>query len=402
MASLTEDAVRELLDARLVRRDQGGRTTVMGIGNEDLEEGRAYLAALADVGLAVPSWPAEHGGRGADDDEVATVARVMREYAVPDLYAYAIGLRMAGPTLLVHGRPDQQERWLRPIATGIEIWCQMFSEPDAGSDLANVATLARLDGEEWVLDGQKVWTSRGAYSQWGLCLARSDVDAPKHRGLTMIVLRMDTRGVEVRPLRQMNGDRHFSEVFLTSARVPDANRIGGVGEGWRVAMTVLAHERAGADRTTEQQAGFGRNPSWLAGLAARGGLATPVRRDRAMALYAYERAVRFTRDRVAAAEQAGATPGPEGSGQKLHGSALFKRRAGLVADSEGAAAMLTDSEGHLELLTAPSMSIRGGTDEIQHNIVGERVLGLPAEPRVDRDIPWAQSRRGRTGDARPG
>jgi alkylation response protein AidB-like acyl-CoA dehydrogenase len=218
----------------------------------------------------------------------------------------------------------------------------------------------------------------------------------------MVALRMDTPGVEVRPLRQMNGDRHFSEVFLTSARVPDANRIGGVGEGWRVAMTVLAHERAGADRTTDQQAGSGRNPAWLAGLAARGGLATPVRRDRAMALYEYERAVRFTRDRVAAAEQAGATPGPEGSGQKLHGSALFKRRAGLVADSQGPAAMLTDSEGHLELLTAPSMSIRGGTDEIQRNIVGERVLGLPAEPRVDRDMPWAQSRRGRTGDARPG
>ena len=188
-----------------------------------------------------------------------------------------------------------------------------------------------------------------------------------------------------------------SEVFLSSVRVPDDDRIGPVGEGWRVAMTVLAHERAGADRGAQQQAGGGPLPAWLAELAGRGALADPVRRDRAVALYGYERAVRMTQERAAAAVRAGATPGPGGSGQKLHGSATFKRRAYLVADAQGPAAMLTDSEGHLELLTAPSMSIRGGTDEIQHNIVGERVLGLPAEPRVDRDAPWSQSRLGDRG-----
>ena len=397
MTALTEEAARELLAARLMRREQAGRTTVMGIGSDDLEAGRAYLGALVDEGLAVPSWPVTHGGRGADSAEAASIARVMGEFAVPDLYPYAIGLRMAGPTLLIHGRPEQQARWLRPIASGAEIWCQMFSEPDAGSDLANVSTIARLDGQEWVLDGQKVWTSRGAYSVWGLCLVRSDADAPKHRGLTMLVVRMDAPGVEVRRLQQMNGDRHFSEVFLSSVRVPDDNRIGAVGEGWRVAMTVLAHERAGADRGAPQQAGGGPLPAWLGDLGGRGSLADPVRRDRAVALYGYERAVRMTQDRAAAAVQAGATPGPGGSGQKLHGSATFKRRAYLVADAQGPYAMLTDSEGHLELLTAPSMSIRGGTDEIQHNIVGERVLGLPAEPRVDRDVPWSQSRHGYRG-----
>ncbi|MGD9797034.1 MAG: acyl-CoA dehydrogenase family protein [Acidimicrobiia bacterium] len=343
---------------------------------------------MVDDGLAVPAWPVEHGGRAAGPDEVAAVKQVHQAFAVPDLYPFRVGLHMVGPTLLEHGTDDQRDRWLRPIASGREIWCQLFSEPDAGSDLANVSTLAtRLDGG-WRLDGQKVWTSRGAYADRGICLARHDAEVPKHAGLTMFAVRMDAPGVEVRPLRQMNGDTHFSEVFLAGAEVDDADRIGEVGGGWKVTTTLLAHERAAADRSAPRAVGDSALPVWLAGLGAtERWRADAVLRDRAMALFAYEESIRFTQLRAAAS-------GAGGSGLKLHGAASFKRRAELVLDALGPHGMLADVDAAVDFLTAPSMSIRGGTDEIQRNVVGERVLGLPTEPRIDRDVPWSRSRRG--------
>jgi alkylation response protein AidB-like acyl-CoA dehydrogenase len=321
------------------------------------------------------------------------ISTVMREYAVPDLYAYSIGLGMCGPSLLVHGTEDQQQRWLRNIASGSEIWCQMFSEPEAGSDLANLALRAEPDGDEWVLNGQKVWTSRGLYAQWGLCLARTDPEVPKHRGLTMFCFRMDTPGIEIRPLAQMNGDRHFSEVFLTDARVPDDQRLADVGAGWNVAMTVLAHERALAGESRGGGDGATRNervPRWINELRPTGRTSAALWRQRLMAVHSGDEVSRWTAARAAASRN----PGPAGSGAKLRKVASYKGRAYLGADAQGAAGMLTNTPGHIELVTAPSMSIRGGTDEINRNIVGERVLGLPGEPRVDRDLPWSESRRG--------
>ena len=395
-AALTADDVRTALDGLLERRTEQTRLTSMGAGSDDLEDGRDYLAATEKGGWHVPTWPAGHGGRDASVAENQLIGSVLREYVVPDLYPFAIGLGMVGPALLAHGTAEQQDRWLRPIASGTEIWCQMFSEPEAGSDLANVALSAERDGDEWRLGGQKTWTSRAMWAEWGICLARTDPAQPKHKGLTMFVVAMDAPGVEVRPLRQMNNDAHFSEVFVDGAEVPEVWRVGDVGEGWRVAMTILAHERAGAgSRGGGEGAKRGaRIPPWIADLVALGALDDKVRRDEAMSIYAADMASRWTAQRAADEARAGGSPGPAGSGAKLRTVSSYKRRAYLTNRAAGAAGMLEDGHGYIETVTAPSMSIRGGTDEIQRNILGERVLGLPGEPRLDRDVPWRDSRKG--------
>ncbi len=412
--ALAPEDIRAALDGLLERRTDQTRLTSMGAGSDDLDDGRAYLAATVDGGWHVPTWPAAHGGRGASVAENQLIGSVLREYVVPDLYPFAIGLGMVGPALLAHGTAQQQDRWLRPIASGAEIWCQMFSEPEAGSDLANVALSAERDGEVWRLGGQKTWTSRAMWAEWGICLARTDPAQPKHKGLTMFVVAMDAPGVEVRPLRQMNNDAHFSEVFIDGAEVPDSWRVGDVGEGWRVAMTILSHERAGAgSRGGGDGARRGaRVPPWIADLVALGALGTrsdnalsdttpadtalmdTARRDEAMSIYAADMASRWTAQRAADEARSGGSPGPAGSGAKLRTVSSYKRRAFLTNRAAGAAGMLEDGPGHIETVTAPSMSIRGGTDEIQRNILGERVLGLPGEPRLDRDVPWRDSRKG--------
>ncbi len=389
-----DDTIRNWFDAHFPRRHDGDRPSTLGAGGYDLEAGRRYLESAIELGLAVPTWPVEYGGCAATADEVARIEQGSEEFAVPDLYPFRIGMRMVGPTLLKHGSREQQRRWLRPIADGSQVWCQMFSEPEAGSDLANVATkaLRRADGG-WSLSGQKVWTSRADYADFGICLARTDPELPKHRGLSMFAVRMNLPGVEVRPLRQMNGDDHFSEVFLTEVPVEDGDRIAAIGDGWPVAVTLLAYERAGADRRSAAAAGGGRLPGWLVELSKAGLLADPLLRDRAMQSYCLEQAVVRTRQRAAERASTG-TPGPESSVLKLLGALSFKRRTELLIDAIGPAGMLADSPGAVEFLTAPSMSIRGGTDEIQRNVIGERVLKLPPEPRQDRDLPWSVSRRG--------
>jgi alkylation response protein AidB-like acyl-CoA dehydrogenase len=397
---LTEEEIRSALDLVLERRTASTRLSTMGVGSDNLDDGRRYLAATVDEGWHVPNWPKAHGGRDATPAENALIGRVLREFVVPDMYAFAIGLGMAGPALLAHGTAAQQDQWLRPIASGTEIWCQMFSEPEAGSDLANLAMKAERDGDEWILSGQKTWTSRAMWADWAICLARTDPEQPKHKGLTMFVVRMDQPGVEVRPLGQMNGDTHFSEVFVEEARVPDAWRLGDVGEGWRVAMTVLAHERAGgAGRGGGDGSGReSRLPSWIADLVTPAERArhsrTPVTRDAMMRLYVFDQISRWTAQRAADEARVGGAPGPAGSGAKLRTVTSYKGRSYLTNRAVGAEGMLADGHGALETITAPSMSIRGGTDEIQRNILGERVLGLPGEPRLDRDLPWSRSRRG--------
>ena len=253
--------------------------------------------------------------------------------------------------------------------------------------------MAVREGDSWRLNGQKVWTSRGDYADWGICLARTDPQRPKHRGLTMFAVKMSAPGVVVRPLVQMNGDSHFSEVFLADTEVPDIDRIGDEHGGWHVTLALLAHERAGADRSSPK-AGASSWPTWLADLVTRDRVDHPPIRDEAMRLYCLDEAIRLTQLRAGANQRTGRRPGPEGSGMKLHGARSFKHRVALAAAAAGAEAMLADWAGSVDLLTAPSMSIRGGTDEIQRNILGERVLGLPVEPRPDPDIPWSRSRLG--------
>jgi alkylation response protein AidB-like acyl-CoA dehydrogenase len=367
-----------LAGAGLAPRPAGGRTTFLGAGTDDLSAGRAFLAALAEGGWAVPTWPVAAGGLGLDAEHAAVVNQELAAFDVPDLYPFMVGLALVGPTLLTHGSAEQQRRWLPAIRDGSQIWCQLFSEPDAGSDLAGLTTRAVRDddgGDEaggWRVTGQKVWSSRAHYSRWGLLLARTDPSVPKHRGITAFAIDMTVPGVVVRPLRQMNGDAHFNQVFLDDAPVADADRIGPVGGGWAVAITTLMHERGalgpGAGGPSRRQ---------LLALAAA---ADPVARQRLAGVVSRLEVGRWTQSRVR-----------EGSGAKLRGSATVKAMADLAVDLLGPAGML-DPHGEWQtlFLTAPSLSIRGGTDEIQRNIVGERVLGLPPEPRPDKEVPFDQ------------
>ena len=380
--------VRSELSTRLEPHRDDETVSVLGAGNDDLEAGRRYLGALAGSGLAIPTWPREHGGLGASAAEVATVRRELAAFAVPDLYPYLVGVELVGPTLLAHATSEQCSRWLPSIANGTEIWCQLFSEPGAGSYLSGLSTRAHADGDEWRVHGQKVWTSRGAYSQYGLLLARHDSSVPKHKGITAFGIDLRTAGVEVRPLRQMNGDSHFTEVFLDDVVVPDADRIGAPGDGWRVALTCLAFERGAA---TAGSSGSLLDVDRLIALAqARGVASDPVVRDALARLVVDLRVMSLTVRRARDTARSG-QPGPAGSGMKLRGSRTFRDYTNVAMRILGADGLVADAEPwHTLFLTAPSLSIRGGTDEIQRNIVGERVLGLPEEPRLDRNLPFDQ------------
>ena len=293
-----------------------------------------------------------------------------------------------GPTLLTHGTPEQQARWLPKIRTGEEVWCQLFSEPNAGSDLAGLEARATRDGDEWRVTGQKVWSSRAHYSEWGLLLARTDPTVPEHAGITAFALDMRVPGVEVRPLRQMNGDAHFNEVFLTDAPLRDADRIGDAGDGWRVAITTLMHERCGHRRGRRRHQGPAHRP----GPRVRGDRrparapAPGARASRGMEVDRCDR-------RCAPVPRCSPAvrPGPRAPGAKLRRAATLKAMADLALDLHGpeGVAFAAGGDGgendwHRLFLTAPSISIRGGTDEVQRNILGERVLGLPPEPRPDK------------------
>ena len=382
----TRDEVRAALAAALRPRDPDVPVTVLGAGSDDLGPGRGWLVALADGGWAVPTWPTEYGGRGASPAEAATIAHELGAFEQPDLYPYLVGLHIVAPTLLTTATPEQCARWLPRVRTGEEIWCQLFSEPGAGSDLANVSTRAERDGEAWRVTGQKVWTSRAHYARWGFLLARTDPSVVKHAGITAFALDMDVPGVEVHPLRQMNGDTHFSEVFLDEVPIADADRIGEVGAGWSVARTLLANERGAVGAVSS---GVGTPSDRL--LDAARAHADPVLRDRVAGVHLAVETARLTTRRARDTARAGRPPGPEGSGAKLRGSAVFKATADAAIDMlgpAGVAGVERANEWQTLFLTAPSISIRGGTDEIQRNIVGERVLGLPPEPRVDTDRPW--------------
>jgi alkylation response protein AidB-like acyl-CoA dehydrogenase len=386
--------VRAALEERLTPRRADGAFTVLGAGTDDLEAGREYLRALADGSWAVPTWPPEYGGLGATAAQAAVVAQELASFEVPDLYPYVIGLAIAGPTLVDHATAEQCARWLPAIRTGEEIWCQLFSEPDAGSDLASLTTRAERDGDQWRVTGSKVWSSRAHYAQRGLLLARTDASLPKHAGITAFALDMRAPGVTVSPLRQMNGDTHFSEVHFEQAPVPDTDRIDAPGAGWRVARTALTYERG---------AGAVGGGGWGADLKdrlvelARGRGATddPLVRQRLAGTLIELEVARLTARRARDAARAGRTPGPEGSGAKLRGSSGLKAAAGLALDLLGAGGIAGEEahqpgEWETLFLTSPSISIRGGTDEIQRNILGERVLGLPPEPRTDVDVPFSQ------------
>jgi alkylation response protein AidB-like acyl-CoA dehydrogenase len=309
-----------------------------------------------------------------------------------------MGIGMVGPALVVHGTPAQRQRYLRAIFTAEDIWCQLFSEPGAGSDVATLATKAIRDGDEWVVDGEKVWTSSAHLARWGLLLARTDPDAPKHEGLTAFVLDMHDEGVEVRPMRMITGDAHFNEVFLTGVRIPDERRVGGVGDGWRVALTTLMNERVSIGGAVRPR-GSGDIALALELWRRRDGSA--AERDRLSRLWIEAEVVRLGNIRAEQLRARG-TPGPEGSVVKLASALLAQRIASFAVDLLGPAGMLYPADGGdldrdepaVALLMAQSTTIAGGTSEIMRDILGQRVLGLPAEPRVDKGIAWRDIPKG--------
>ncbi len=369
-----------------------------------ITDDRLLREARFDRGLAFPQLPAGDGGRGLDSALQAPVEAMFLASGCQDWRdRNVIGLGMAAPTISAHGSREQRARWLRRLFTGEEIWCQLFSEPGAGSDLAALATSARRDGDQWIVNGQKVWTTLGHVARWGLLLARTDPGVAKHSGLTFFCLDMHSPGVDVRPLRQLTGEAEFNEVYLTDVAVDEECRLGEVGAGWRVAMTTLMNERVSlGGSVTERGAGpIGQAVTLFEELTAQG-RTSALDRDRLLRLWSQAEAARLTTLRAATARAAG-EPGPEGSVAKLQMAESNKAVYEFCVDLMGLAGALVSSyaetrpdaaavHGGTELpkayLRSRANSIEGGTSEILRNILGERVLGLPAEPRVDKGRPW--------------
>ena len=365
----------------------------------------AFRGARFDAGLAWVHFPVGHGGLGLRPELNRLVEERVRKAGAEAQDPSTFFMALAGPTIVTHGSEDVKKRFLRPMFTGEEKWCQLFSEPGAGSDFAGLGTRAVRDGDEWIVNGQKVWNTLAHLGDWGMLVTRTDPDQPKHKGMTYFAIDMHSAGVEVRPLRQITGEAEFNEVYMTDARVPDSQRIGEIGEGWRVALTTLMNER------TAIGGGGGGNAK------RRGPIDEAVRiwkerpadqRDRAhldqlMRLWCKSEVLRLTNMRAAQAAKAG-NPGPEGSIAKLMLAEFNKKVTEFSVELMGANGMIDydytfrrpdnlsvdGAEGGVRhsFLRSRANSIEGGTSEIMRNILGEQVLGLPGEPRVDKDLPW--------------
>jgi alkylation response protein AidB-like acyl-CoA dehydrogenase len=391
MAAVAEDQeLRETIRAFLRAHDPA-----------DMSRGD-FLNARFDAGLAVVHYPVGHGGLGLRRSLQAVADEEFAKGGAPvlDPARNVIGLGMAAPTIVAFGTDEQKSRWLRPLWTAEEIWCQLFSEPGAGSDLAGLSTRAVRDGDDWVVSGQKVWTSLAHQARWGLLLARTDPDLPKHAGLSYFVVDMHGPGVEVRPLRQLTGEAEFNEVFFTDARIPDDSRLGAVGEGWRVAQTTLMNERVsiGSARAVPREEG-------AIGFAAAAWRQQPQRRthelhQRLLRLWADAEVARLAAERLRQLIAAG-EPGPEGSAAKITYARLNQEISGWEIEFAGPDGLRYDDwsmrrAGSSDYTRGPGYrylrsrgnSIEGGTSEILRNIIAERVLGLPSEPRVDTGVAW--------------
>lgn len=411
MGEITADTVREEV-----------RTWLEANWNPDigLVEWRNQLA---DSGWGVPAWPADWFGRGLDEALVSVVdAEIDRIGAVG---VAKTGIRMlAAATLLAHGSDMHKEKFLRRILTGEDTWCQLFSEPGSGSDLAGATTRADFDGSHWIVNGQKVWTTSAHHAQYGLLLARTDWDVPKHHGLTYFVIDIEQQGVDVHPLRQMNGHASFNQVFFTDAKILPEFRVSDVGNGWKVAMTTLMHERRGADGTRRWALGSNAQGriydeeraeiatqlepyKWYPQRAGRvdlvieraqetGRNSDPTVRQEMAKLLVMSRSAEWTARRARAAQERGRPQGPEGSLGKLASSNVARQARHVHTLITGADSLLSGEQSPRDgiiaeiLVSVPATSIAGGTDEIQRNIISERVLGMPKEPRFDTDRPFRE------------
>ncbi len=372
-----------------------------GLEMGNVDANKAFQAKLYDAGLAGITWPKEVGGQGLSNDHQRVFNEEAADYELPT-GIYTIGLGMVIPTIVEHGTDEQKERFVRKALRGEEIWSQLFSEPGAGSDVASLQMKAERDGDEFVLNGQKVWTTGAQYSDFGAVIARTNPDNPKHRGITMFIIDFKAPGVEIRPLRQMNGGSGFNEVFFTDTRVPATNVIGHVDDGWRCAIAMLANERVaiGSGGGGARRGSGGGIDAMVKLARERGVLDDAVIRQGLVDVYIRQRIMGFIGQRTRAALKSGKAPGPEGSIAKLAGALLARRASDLgiaIAGAGGQAWLPDDRKGPrwaAMVLSAPASRSAGGTDVVQRTVIGVRVLALPKEPQVDRDQPFRELKVG--------
>jgi alkylation response protein AidB-like acyl-CoA dehydrogenase len=361
----------------------------------DLPTQKAFQAALFDAGLAGITWP-KPWGQGLTSEFQRVFNEEAAGYELPTT-VYTIGLGMVIPTMIEFGTDEQRERYVHKALRGEEIWSQLFSEPGAGSDVASLQMKAERDGDEWILNGQKVWTTGAQLSDYGAVIARTNPDNPKHRGITMFIVDFHAPGVEIRPIKQINGGSGFNEVFFTDVRVPDSWRIGETDDGWRCAIAMLMNERVAIG--AGGGGGRGVGVKVLAKLAReRGRIDDSVVRQGIADVYIRQQIMGYIGLRIRAAVTSGKAPGPEGSIAKLAGALLSRRTSDLAIEIAGVGGQAWEDPKQSRwaqlVLSTPASRIAGGTDEVQRNIIGERVLGLPKEPQVDRDQPFKELKVG--------
>jgi alkylation response protein AidB-like acyl-CoA dehydrogenase len=392
--------VRAWLEANAPARTGPGES-----GLEDpvsMDAARAWQRKKAEAGYACITWPKEWGGGGGKSWQSVIFGQEEAKFSTPG-NPFAIGLGMCVPTVMTAGNEADKERFVRPAVLGDEIWCQLFSEPSGGSDAAAARTRAVRDGDDWVINGQKVWTSGAHFSDFGLLLTRTDPDVPKHKGMTMFWIDMKAPGVEVRPIHQMSGASNFNEVYFTDLRVKDSQRVGAVGEGWRVAVITLMNERlsvggGGGGSGHRRIFKLASDVSTLAGPAAKdAGL-----REKIADWFVQAEGLKYTTYRTMTALSRGQTPGPENSIAKVVSATVMQDMANTAMELEDQFGIITDpslaplaAAFQTSLMAAPGLRIAGGTDEILRNIIAERVLGLPQDIRLDKDVAFKDIPTGR-------
>src|ERR1700733_1391165 len=375
-----------------------GRPTLRlgGMVGEEVKRCKAWQAKKADAGFAALTWPKRFGGREASPIMQVIYQQEEAAYAVPR-GLFEIGLGMCIPTMMAYAKPEQLERFVRPALRGEEVWCQLFSEPAGGSDLAALRTRAERDGDDWIINGQKIWTSGAHLSDFGIIVVRTDPNVPKHEGLTFFFLDMKSPGIEIRPIHQMSGTRHFNEVFFADVRVPDTQRLGGIGQGWKVSLTTLMNERLAVGEVARPDVDDLIELSRRLRIDGKPALQNAAVRERIAEWHARAQGLKFTRFRTMTALSKGETPGPENSIHKLVNASKLQDIASYGLDLMGAGGLVVDDDlteayamFQSALLSSPSSRIAGGSDEILRNIIAERVLGLPADIRVDKNKPFNQ------------
>jgi alkylation response protein AidB-like acyl-CoA dehydrogenase len=390
--------VRKWLDANAKLRTRREVTA------EDMENGaagamaasKAWQKKKAEAGYARITWPKGQGGIGGTPMQSIIFSQEEAKYDVANGGPFAIGLGMCIPTLMTYGSDDAKKRYVWPAVQGDEIWCQLFSEPAGGSDVAGLRTKAEKDGDTWTINGSKIWTTGAQFSDYGILLTRTDANVPKHKGLTMFYLSMKSPGVEIRPIKQASGGSGFNQIFFTDVKIPDSQRLGAVGQGWTVALTTLMHERlavgggAGGGLDVPQLMQLARNLELEDGPAIKNAAV----REKIADWYVKSAGLKYTTFRTMTALSRGQQPGPEASIAKLVVATKLQDLSAFAMDLEGEAGILQGADAPMHgmfqggWLSSPGLRIAGGTDEIMRNIIAERVLGLPQDVRVDKDVPF--------------